>query len=307
LAILGPRRVLRAPHLLAGIAIAVTLALPNLIWQATHDWPQLTVAGGISDSDGTENRVLFVPDQLLYLSPLYVPIWIAGWLRLRRDPALRWAQSLWFGYPLLCLLVIGSGGKAYYAIPLLLALLAAGCEPAVQWAHRRLLITAVALTAAVTAVLSLPILPTSAIAIPQGVNPEVAEEVGWPQLTDAVAVAWSKVPAADRPRAVILVQNYGQAGALTHYGPSRHLPGPYSGHMSYADWGPPPDSSNGPVVLVLQRGSKGYGADFTACRQITRVDNGQVVDNEEQHAAVMLCTGTTKPWSALWPELRHYY
>jgi 4-amino-4-deoxy-L-arabinose transferase-like glycosyltransferase len=307
LAAFGPRRVLRSPHLLTGIALAVALALPDLLWQATHDWPQLTVAGGISDSDGTENRMLFVPDQLLYLSPVYVPVWAAGWLRLRRDPELRWARSLSVAYPLLCVLVIGAGGKAYYAIPLLLALLAAGCEPAVRWAHRRLLIAAVVLTAAVTAVLSLPILPTSAIAIPQGVNAEVAEEVGWPELTDAVAVAWAKIPAADRPRAVIFVQNYGQAGALTHYGPSRHLPPPYSGHMSYADWGPPPDASNGPVILVLQRGSTGYGTDFTACRQITRVDNGQGVDNEEQHAAVMLCKGTTKPWSSLWPGLRRYY
>lgn len=203
--------------------------------------------------------------------------------------------------------MIATGGKAYYAIPLLLVLLAAGCEPAVRWARRRLLITAVTLTAAVTAVLSLPLLPTSAIAIPQAVNPEVAEEVGWPQLTDAVARAWSRIPPPDRPRAVILAQNYGQAGALAHYGPSRKLPTAYSGHMSFADWGPPPNEANGPVILILQRGSKGYEADFTGCRQATRVDNGQGVDNEEQDAAIMLCTGTARPWSSLWPHVRHLY
>ncbi|MEV0092188.1 glycosyltransferase family 39 protein [Streptomyces sp. NPDC050738] len=307
LALQGPRRLLRSPHFLAGIALAAALALPNLIWQATHSWPQFSVAGGISDDDGMENRALFFPDQLLYLSPLYVPIWAAGWLHLRRTPALRWARSLTIAYPLLCFWVIAAGGKAYYAIPLLLVLLAAGCEPAVRWAHRRLLATAVALTAAMTAVLSLPVLPVSAIGIPQAVNAEVAEEVGWPQLTDAVAQAWSKVPPSTRPRAVILAQNYGQAGALVRYGPSRGLPTPYSGHMSFADWGPPPDSRDGPVILILQRGSTGYEADFTACREITRVDNGHDVDNEEQHAAIMLCTGTTEPWSALWPHLRRLY
>jgi hypothetical protein len=31
------------------------------------------------------------------------------------------------------------------------------------------------------------------------------------------------------------------------------------------------------------------------------------VDNEEQNAPIALCSGTAKPWSALWPSLRHFY
>ncbi|MBA4862321.1 glycosyltransferase family 39 protein [Streptomyces sp. PSKA54] len=310
----GPRQVLRGWWPWAGALVALVLAMPTVWWQAAHDWPQLTVASGISTDDGAENRTLFVPQQLVYISPLFVPVWIAGWLRLWRDPALRWARPIAVAYPLLCLVVLAIGGKAYYTIPLLIVLLAAGCEPLLGWlrrgrrpARRWLLAAAVVLTAAINAMVTLPVLPPSALAVPMAMNKEQGEQIGWPALADAVREGWSAIPAGDRADAVIFTQNYGEAGALDLYGPSRGLPRPYSGHMSYADWGPPPDSADGPVLLVRQADNHAVERHFTGCRQVARVDNGHGVDNEEQHAAVVLCSGTVKPWSSLWPSLRHYY
>ena len=54
---------------------------------------------------------------------------------------------------------------------------------------------------------------------------------------------------AERARAVVVTQNYGQAEAIDRYGPGMGLPRAYSGHNAYFDWGPPPDTG-GPVVVI---------------------------------------------------------
>ncbi|MEU6388296.1 glycosyltransferase family 39 protein [Streptomyces sp. NPDC046939] len=310
----GPRRVLFSGWFLVGCAVALVLAAPTLWWQAAHDWPQFTVARGISEDDGAENRALLLPQQLIYLSPLFVPAWVAGWLRLWRAPDVRWARAFAVAYPLLCAVVLLLGGKGYYTVPLLVVLLAAGCEPVLRWARAgagaarwSLLTAAVVVSAVVNAVITLPVLPPSALAVPMALNKEQGEQLGWPELADAARRGWDRIPRRDRSRAVLFTGNYGEAGALARYGPARGLPVPYSGHMSYADWGPPPDSANGPVLLVRTADASGIDRHFTGCRTVARVDNGHDVENEEQGAAVVLCDGPARRWSVLWPSLRHAY
>lgn len=309
--LVGPRTILRSWWLAAGVAAAAVLVAPNLWWQATHDWPQLTVAGGISEDDGAENRIMFVPLQILQLSPLLVPLWIVGLLRLWRSPLLRWGRPIAVAYPVLCVAVLLLGGKSYYALPLLLVLVAAGCQPTVEWAvqgrRRQWVAVGLVLAAATSAVFTLPVLPASAVNAVLPVNPEQGEQIGWPELTSAVATAWSRIPADDRARAVIFTGNYGEAGAVAKYGSRHGLPAPYSGHMSFADWDRPSDSQDGPVLLVEQERSDRFESQFTDCRQVAQVDNGRGVDNEEQGTAVVLCSGTTEPWSSLWPDLRRFY
>lgn len=309
--ITGPRSVLRTPWLLAGVVVAGLVAAPNLIWQANHGWPQLTVAGGISQDDGTVNRIMFIPLQILQLSPFLVPIWIAGFLHLWRSRTLRWARPVALAYPVLCVVVLAVGGKSYYALPLLLVLIAAGCQSTLNWlttARRRgVLIAGLALTALTSALFTLPVLPTSAVNFVIPVNAEQGEQIGWPELTTAVATAWSQIPEAERARAVLLAGNYGQAGALVKYGPSHGLPQPYSGHMSFYDWSQPSDMQDGPVLLVEQTRNPTYEQHFADCNQVGEVDNGVAADNEEQSTALVLCRSTTAPWSQLWPALRRYY
>ncbi|HEU4946295.1 MAG TPA: glycosyltransferase family 39 protein [Kribbella sp.] len=310
----GPRSILRSWWLVAGLAVAAVVAAPNLWWQASHDWPQLTVAGGISEDDGTENRIMFVPLQILQLSPFLVPVWIAGLVRLWRSPTLRWGRAVALAYPLLCIAVLAIGGKSYYALPLLLIMVAAGCQPTVDWVIRgrrrlrqALVAAGLVLTAVSSAIFTLPVLPASAVNFVLPVNQEQGEQIGWPQLTSAVVSAWEQIPATERSRAVIFAGNYGEAGAVAEYGPEHGLPTPYSGHMSFADWGAPPDSQDGPVLLVEQERSERYESHFSSCRQVGEVDNRHGVDNEEQGAAIVLCSGPAKSWSALWPELRRFY
>ena len=293
----GPRDRLRDPWLLLGVVVALLVASPNFVWQARHGWPQLTVAGGISADDGTENRVMFVPDQILYLSPVLVPVWVVGLVRTWRDPALRW---LALSYPVLCVVILLLGGKPYYVLPLLLMMLAAGASVAVLRLRHWWPFAVVAV--AISVVLGLPVLPVRDIAPALAVNKELGEQVGWPRFAATVRSAWQQIPAASRPGAVVFTENYGEAGALQRYAPA--LP-TYSGHMSYGDWGPPPASKTGPVLVVAPDFGTMDGA-FTGCRTLARIDNGLGVDNDEQGTSVSLCR-LTQPWSQLWHRLRHYY
>ncbi|MFD7645501.1 glycosyltransferase family 39 protein [Kitasatospora sp. NPDC059795] len=308
----GNRRLLQGCWLPLGALLAVLVAAPNLYWQARHGWPQLTVASGISGQDGLANRLTFVPMQLLYLSPWLVSVWWSGLRRLRHEPELGWARPLAYGYLGLCVLVLLVGGKPYYALPPLLLVLAAGSQPTVDrmWPvrRRRVRMAAVlALAAAVNAVITLPVLPARQLPVVAWVYKESAEQVGWPELAAAVGAGWELVPPEQRGRAVVFATDYGEAGALARYGGRYGLPAPYSGHMSYADWGPPPDSATGPVLLIHPAPHSEVERAFAACREVARVDNGHGLANEEQHAPVLLCAGAVAPWSQLWPRLRHFY
>ncbi len=312
--ITGPRSVLRTWWLPAGIAVAALIAAPNLLWQAAHDWPQLTVASGISEDDGPENRVMFVPLQILQLSPFLVPIWVAGYLHLWRSPTLRWARPVALAYPVLCVIVLALGGKSYYALPLLLVLVAAGCQPVINWlttpratARRTVLAIGLVLTAVTSALFTLPVLPASAVNFVIPVNQEQGEQIGWPELAAAVATAWQQIPEAQRPRATLFAGNYGQAGALRKYGPAHGLPQPYSGHMSFHDWARPADTQDGPVLLVEQERQAQYERHFTNCTQLGTEENTAGADNEEQGTALVLCQSSAAPWSQTWPNLRRYY
>ena len=289
----GPRSVVRSWWLLGGAALAGVLCAPIVIWQAAHGFPLLTVASGISSSDGSENRLMFVPLQIIYLSPVLVPVWIAGFVVLWRNPRYR---SIALAYVVLCALVLGLGGKPYYPLPLLLVLVAAGAEPAWQWAtrHRAWAVAAAGAGAALSVLIALPVLPARALGPVLAVNPEQGEQVGWREFTASVAAAWQRAG----PDAVIFARNYGQAGAIERYGPDFGLPQPFSGHMSYWEWGPPPDSQTGQVVVVGNRHPV-----FTGC-QVVAVHRA-VVENDEDGTEIAVCDPVV--WSQVWPGVRRFY
>jgi hypothetical protein len=191
-------------------------------------------------------------------------------------------------------------------------LLAAGAAPTLRWVRRRrpaaraaLVAAAVLLTGATSVVLVLPLVPVRDLpGTPMaGVQPITEETVGWPELARTVSDVYRALPPAGRADAIVLAGNYGEAGAVDLFRHRLPLPPAYSGHNSYADWGPPPPDSATPVI-ALGLDESSLRRWFASMRPVARVDNGIGLDNTEQGRTVWLCTGRTAPWSAIWPRLR---
>jgi hypothetical protein len=138
------RWALRSRWLWAGTGLALAIWLPNLVWQASHGWPQLELADEIAEEEGGENRAFLLPFQLLVLGIVLVPVAGAGLVALLRDPTLRPWRPLATAYLALLVLLLVIGGKGYYAAPLLLTLLAAGAVVIERRLPSRLLTVALA-------------------------------------------------------------------------------------------------------------------------------------------------------------------
>jgi Dolichyl-phosphate-mannose-protein mannosyltransferase len=302
---------LRSPWLWAGVALAFLLWMPNLIWQAQHGWPQLELADKIGNEDPIGNRVGLVPLQLLLIGPLLAPLWLAGLWWLLRRPEARPYRPLGLAYLTLLVVVFVAGGKPYYTMGLLLALLGAGAVVAEQrlaagkTTGLRLGIL-IGVSAAVAAAITLALVPVKDLhSTPiAAINEDAIETVGWPALTATVARVWNRLPPAGRADAVVFTGNYGEAGAIARYGPALGLPRAYSGHNAFWRFGRPRDGA-GPIIVLGYDRLRPLEDRFTGCRLAARIDNGVALDNEEQGGPVWLCAGTVEPWSTLWPRLRH--
>jgi hypothetical protein len=312
LLVVGPRSALRGPWPWLAAVTALAVAAPDLVWQAVHGWPQLDVSQAIAagGSGTSQPRWVFPLFQLVLVSPVLVPVWLAGLVRLLRASDARCWRAFGVAYLLLAVVFVASGAKPYYLYGLYPVLLAAGAPVVLRWVarsgpalRRRLVRVALVLAAATSAFLFLPLVPVEHLAATPvvTVNPDAGETVGWPRYTRAVAEVVTGLP--DRgPGTVLLTQNYGEAGALDHDRRLLSLPPVYSGHNGYGSWGPPPEVA-GPVVVV------GYDAAqlhrwFASVQQAATLDNGVGLDDEEQGVPVWVCRGRVAPWAALWPSVR---
>jgi Dolichyl-phosphate-mannose-protein mannosyltransferase len=287
------RDVLKTPGPWLAAGVALLIALPNIVWQAVHGWPQFEMAAVLADRTGGTLGSL---GQLLVLAvlqagPPLVAVWVLGARELTKH---RWLLVVVILAPVVFTL---AGGKSYYPAPVLAVLFAAGAVRIGRLSKGWL--AAVAVTAVVSLVVALPVLPPTIQTNLRAVDPEPMETYGWPEFADQVKQVAQTLP----PGTPILTSNYGEAGALTTLG---GLPNVYSGQNAYGDWGPPPGTS--PTVLVVG----GFTADqlrqgWQKVQTIAPITLPDGIKNDEivWHATIFRCDEPKGSWAQLWPKLRH--
>ncbi|MGA7613574.1 MAG: glycosyltransferase family 39 protein, partial [Thermoanaerobaculia bacterium] len=322
------RRSLLRPWIWLGGAIALTIFLPNLLWEISHHFPHLEMLANIraSGRDVTLSPFDFLLQQLLVLHPATSPLWLAGigWTLFDRRGRVYRIVGLTFILIIVEMLIMH--GRVYYPAPAYPMVLAAGGVAVEQWLSRagrmRVLLPAwggvMVLTGVALAPLSLPMLPPDGyvryakllgFGQPRienhrlGPLPQLfADRFGWKEMAEEVAKVYRRLPRADQRKATIFAQNYGQAGAINLYGPALGLPKAISAHDSYFYWGP--GNASRDVVIVLDDDRE------TLQRLFRSVEYGGHVEHPYsmpyQHFDIWVCRGLKMPWSELWPKIRKW-
>jgi len=293
---------------LGAVLLALVIGAPNLVYQASHSWPQLSMGRALARHNSGQTRIQMWPLLLVLLGPPLVPIWLAGLVGLLRRPEWRPVRFVGAAFPVLLLLVFVMGTQVYYPAGLLAVLYAAGCVPASGWLRRRAVrrnwvIAGVGLNSVVSVLLALPVIPLSALGstpVP-GINQAARDTVGWPSYVEEVAAVYAGLPATDRSAAVIVTSNYGEAGALARYG--RGLPAAFSGQNALYGQGRPPDAAR--VAILVGGQFRSVAQLFADCQIRGRLENRAGVDNEEQGKPIAVCRDPIAGWQADWPRFRH--
>jgi len=303
----GPRTWFRSLWLWVGVAIAVAMWTPYLVWQGQNGWPELSVSRDIaSGGSGTSTpRWALLPFQLFLANVWLAPVWVVGLWRLLRAGELRWARAIGWCWVFLVIAFTAGGGKAYYLTGMLAVLLAAGAQPTLEWARRKAgrlrgWMIGAGIATLVALPITLPLVPLAQLhrSGVVGANYDAGEQVAWPTYVDEVMTVADRVNAVGNDGYVLLASNYGEAGAIERYA---HVTA-YSGDMGFWWFGHPPDRSSAAVTI-------GYPRDyllryFDRCTLGTRLDNDLNVDNDEQGAHVYVCSGMHSSWSTIWPRLK---
>ena len=309
---------------LAG-ALALVIGAPSLIGQIRLHFPIVLQMRGLSESQlGHVSPLGFVATQLLFgPGTLLAFVAAVGFVvtgPLRPFRAVGWACLVVF------IVLLALRGKAYYFGPEYPALYAAGAvtlehvaRPALGTALRGGAVILVVAFGLFSLPLGLPILPPEAMAHYAGnigaarrtnqgeirrLPQDYADMLGWEEQVRAVARVYLALPPAERAEAVIVGDNYGEAGALEFYGPRYGLPSPVSAAGTFWQFGP--GEKPGSVVIVLGEEAENLRDYCDSVVLAARVTNPWGVD-EEQDVPIVVGRRPRTTLQALWPSLGGRY
>jgi hypothetical protein len=129
---------------------------------------------------------------------------------------------------------------------------------------------------------------------------DYADMLGWPELARATAQVYHALPPADRARAVVLADNYGEAGALDLFGPRLGLPPTVSPTGSYWFFGP--GRLPGEVTIVVGADSSDLVPFFREFHRARTVLNPLGV-HEEMRVPIWVARSPHATLQQVWPSL----
>jgi hypothetical protein len=307
--------------------IAGLMALPNFLWQMHHGFPFLELMENIKRSgrDVALSPLAFIKQQIMMLNPAVAPVWLTGLIWVFVSKRGRRYRVLGIAFLVVLALMMALHGKDYYVAPAYVMLFAAGAVAfEIGWERLPLRIAVIAacvlmVASWVTMPLGMPLMsPERFVAYKKALNLDLkesenhrqnelgqfyADHFGWPEMTEQVAKAYNRIPPELRKKTAIKTDNYGEAGAIDHFGKKYGLPLAISGHQNYWIWGP--GDWTGESLLLLGEGEPESLPN--KCAQVTPM--GQVGTKWSipyEHFTIYWCRGLKAPLKDIWPQVKNW-
>ena len=123
----GGRRLVLNRWFLAGAVIAAAFTIPDIWWQAQHQWATIAMTRALNqDNGGLGNIASWVIGQLIMTALALVWVWVAGLRFLWRSGRPLWRALAWAYGLLFIFFALTTGAKIYYLAGAYIYLLAAG-------------------------------------------------------------------------------------------------------------------------------------------------------------------------------------
>ena len=308
-----------------GAGLAMLIALPNFLWQAHYDFPMWELLrNGQNGKNETVGPLIYIVQEFLITNIFLFPVWVIGFVWLLLRPAFRF---LGYTYAILILEMIVLHGKHYYPADIYPIVIAAGATAIGLWTARatlwRIPIVAYAVLLGIWFIpFDLPILPENVFVAYRmeigkifhlGVSTETehgreanlltgdyADMHGWPEMAAAVQHVYDALPPADRSRAVVFGDNYGEASAVKFFTPDLPV---ISVHNQYWLWGP--DGYDGGVLIQIG-GTCWHKEGIFTSRTIAMTLASYYAINYETNIPINVCRGLKKPVAQLWAGAKSY-
>jgi 4-amino-4-deoxy-L-arabinose transferase-like glycosyltransferase len=320
------RAQLRSRWLWLGGAVALLLALPNLMWNAQNDWPSLAFYRSRPAADLPANFGEALELQILGANPANLVLWLPGFFFLLRAERLRPYRSLALAFATLLVVILLSGHRRADRIAgIYPVVLAAGASFWEQWRGRGYRAVRVALVGVLLAFgafvlpAALPILSPPAVAKyfeAIGAKPEVevsdvgqaiplffAGRLDWERFADEVTAAWETLPPAERERAVMLAPHWVFASVLEYYGRDRGFPPVVAPHNAYWFWRH--EGAGRDVVLSVAIPADVLARSFGETRELGAFRCAYCTSFRPD-LPIVLASRPVRPLEALLTEWRHF-
>jgi hypothetical protein len=320
------RRCLLSRQLWLGVALALLISLPYVLWQIRQGIPALEYYGNYASDKTYHNTPLeFITSQIMTMNPLAFPVWLAGIGFFLFHTEGRKYRALAYAYIVVLAVCIILKVKFYLPSPFYTVLFAGGAvfiesvsrRRNIRWLRRKPAVV-IFLTGLVMVPFARPILPIETFieytgrSVWERIKAErhdlgrlpqhFADRLGWEEMAAGVARVYDKLSEEEKSKTCILMGNYGQAGSIWVHGEKYNLPKPISGHLQYYLWGT--RGHTGEVVISVGIERKTLRKYFDSVKKVGEHMCVMAIPHE-RYLDINLCRIPKKPLEKMWPNFKH--